>query len=313
MNGAESLVHTLLKSGVDTCFCNPGTSEMHFVAALDRVPGMRCVLGLFEGVVTGAADGYARMSGKPAATLLHCGPGLANGLANLHNARRAQSPIVNVVGDQATYHRPNDAPLTADTEGWARGASAWVRTATSSATVGADAAVAVQAARTHPGQIATLILPSDTSWDDGGIVAEALPVPPKPASDPAQIRNAAEILRRGVPTLIVLGGEAVRAEALEHAHRIATATGRETDRPGRQRPGLARSRPRPRRPHPICSETGGEGACRHAPRHPVRAAQAGDVLRLPEQAHDACSGGRRHPRACPHGPGCRRSARPPCR
>jgi acetolactate synthase I/II/III large subunit len=120
MNGAESLVHTLLRSGVDTCFCNPGTSEMHFVAALDRVPGMRCVLGLFEGVVTGAADGYARMSGKPAATLLHCGPGLANGLANLHNARRAQSPIVNVVGDQATYHRPNDAPLTADTEGWAR-------------------------------------------------------------------------------------------------------------------------------------------------------------------------------------------------
>ena len=175
MNGAESLVHTLLRSGVDTCFCNPGTSEMHFVAALDRVPGMRCVLGLFEGVVTGAADGYARMSGKPAATLLHCGPGLANGLANLHNARRAQTPIVNIVGDQATYHRPNDAPLTADTEGWARGASAWVRTATSSATVGADAAVAVQAARTHPGQIATLILPSDTSWDEGGIVADALP------------------------------------------------------------------------------------------------------------------------------------------
>ena len=110
MNGAESLVHSLLKSGVDTCFCNPGTSEMHFVAALDRVPGMRCILGLFEGVVTGSADGYARMSGKPAATLLHCGPGLANGLANLHNARRAQTPIVNIVGDQATYHRPNDAP-----------------------------------------------------------------------------------------------------------------------------------------------------------------------------------------------------------
>ena len=129
MNGAESLVHTLLKSGVDTCFSNPGTSEMHFVAALDRMPGMRCVLGLFEGVVTGAADGYARMAGRPAATLLHCGPGLANGLANLHNARRAQTPIVNIVGDQATYHRPLDAPLTADTEGWARGVSAWVRTA----------------------------------------------------------------------------------------------------------------------------------------------------------------------------------------
>ena len=225
MNGAESLVHSLLRSGVDTCFCNPGTSEMHFVAALDRVPGMRCVLGLFEGVVTGAADGYARMAGKPAATLLHCGPGLANGLANLHNARRAQSPIVNIVGDQATYHRPNDAPLTADTEGWARGASAWVRTATSSATVGADAAVAVQASRTHPGQIATLILPSDTSWDEGGVIADALPVPQKPPSDPAQIANAANILRRGQPTLIILGGEAVRAEALEAAQRIAAATG----------------------------------------------------------------------------------------
>src|SRR6201997_3031103 len=200
MNGAESLVHTLLASGVDTCFANPGTSEMHFVAALDRVPGMRCVLGLFEGVVTGAADGYARMAGKPAATLLHCGPGLANGLANLHNARRANPPIVNIPGDQATYHRPLDAPLTADTEGWARGVSAWVRPATSSATVGANAAVAVQAARTHPGQIATLILPSDTSWDEGGVIADPVPVPPTPQSDPAQIRNAAEILRRGLPT-----------------------------------------------------------------------------------------------------------------
>ena len=120
MNGAESLVHTLLECGVDTCFANPGTSEMHFVAALDRIPGMRCVLGLQENVVTGAADGYYRMAGKPAATLLHCGPGLANGLANLHNARRARSGIVNVVGDQATYHRPLDAPLTADAEGWAR-------------------------------------------------------------------------------------------------------------------------------------------------------------------------------------------------
>jgi acetolactate synthase-1/2/3 large subunit len=225
MNGAQALLRTLVDAGVTTCFTNPGTSEMHFVAALDRVPGMRCVLGLFEGVVTGAADGYARMSGKPAATLLHCGPGLANGLANLHNARRAQTPIVNIVGDQATYHRPNDAPLTADTEGWARGASAWVRTASSSATVGADAAVAVQAARTHPGQIATLILPSDTSWDEGGIIADPLPVPPKPQSDPAQICNAADILRRGQPTLIVLGGEAVSAPALENAHRIAAATG----------------------------------------------------------------------------------------
>src|ERR1700722_16607169 len=180
MNGAESLVHPLLASGVDTCFANPGTSEMHFVAALDRVKGMRCVLCLFEGVVTGAADGYSRIAGKPAATLLHCGPGLGNALANLHNGRRANTMMVNCVGDQATYHRPLDAPLTADTEGFARGVSGWVRTATHAKNVGADAAVAVQAARTSPGQIATLILPSDTCWDDGGVAGAPLPVPAPP-------------------------------------------------------------------------------------------------------------------------------------
>src|SRR5512142_967595 len=136
MNGARSLVETLLRSGVDTCFANPGTSEMHFVAALDQRAGMRCILGLQENVVTGAADGYYRITGTPAATLLHCGPGLANGLANLHNARRARSGIVNVVGDQATYHRPHDPPLTADAEGWARPVSTWVRTVASVQQVG---------------------------------------------------------------------------------------------------------------------------------------------------------------------------------
>ncbi|MEO9189871.1 MAG: acetolactate synthase large subunit, partial [Acetobacteraceae bacterium] len=225
MNGAESLVHTLLASSVDTCFANPGTSEMHFVAALDRVPGMRCILGLFEGVVTGAADGYARMAGRPAATLLHCGPGLANGLANLHNARRASTPIVNIAGDQATYHRPLDAPLTADTEGWARGVSGWVRTATSAATVGRDAAVAVQAARTAPGQIATLILPADTAWNDGGVVGGALPVPQRPRADPHQVQVAADVLRRGERTLILLGDGALTEPALALAHRIAAHTG----------------------------------------------------------------------------------------
>ncbi len=120
MNGAQFLVPTLLAGGIDTCFANPGTSEMHFVAALDPIPGMHCVLGLFKGLVSGAADSYARMAGKPAATLFHCGPGLTNALASLHTARRAASPIVNIVGDQATYHRPLDAPLIADTEGWAR-------------------------------------------------------------------------------------------------------------------------------------------------------------------------------------------------
>src|SRR6201984_834137 len=140
MNGAESLVGTLVASGIEVCFANPGTSEMHFVAALDRISGMRAILCLFEGVVTGAADGYGRMAEKPACTLLHCGPGLANGLSNLHNARRAATPIVNIVGDHATYHRPLDAPLTADTEGWARGVSGWVRTAMDVRTIGADAA-----------------------------------------------------------------------------------------------------------------------------------------------------------------------------
>src|SRR5438309_11643869 len=127
MNGAESLVRTLVGGGVNVCFANPGTSEMHFVAALDRVDGMRCVLGLFEGVVTGAADGYARMTGGPAATLLHLGPGLANGLANLHNARRARSPIVNIVGDHAVFHRAYDAPLTADIVAAATNVSGWIR------------------------------------------------------------------------------------------------------------------------------------------------------------------------------------------
>ena len=225
MNGAESLVHTLLACGVDTCFSNPGTSEMHFVAALDRIPGMRCVLGLFEGVVTGAADGYARMTDRPAATLLHCGPGLANGLANLHNARRARSPVVNLVGDQATYHRPFDAPLTADTEGWARPVSVWTRTATRAATVGSDCAVAVQAARTAPGGIATLILPSDTCWDEGGAVGTPLPVPAAPQASPDAVQVAVRVLRSGEPTLLLMGGAALRAEPLDTAGRILAATG----------------------------------------------------------------------------------------
>lgn len=225
MNGAESLVHTLLQCGVDTCFANPGTSEMHFVAALDRIPGMRCVLCLQENVVTGAADGYYRMTGKPAATLLHCGPGLANGLANLHNARRARSGIVNVVGDQATYHRPLDAPLTADTEGWARPVSAWVRTAQSSDKVGGDAAAAVQAARTAPGQIATLILPSDASWNDGGVVGAPLPIPVAPTVDPHAVQHTARVLREKKNVLLFLGGDAVCERAQKLAWRVASMTG----------------------------------------------------------------------------------------
>lgn len=226
MNGAHSLVHTLLASGVDTCFANPGTSEMHFVAALDQIPGMHCVLGLQENVVTGMADGYWRIARKPACTLLHCGPGLANGLANLHNARRAHAGIVNIVGDQATYHRQYDAPLTADTDSLARTVSHWVQCSNSAADVGRDAAAAVQAARTAPGQIASLILPSNASWDEGGVAAEALPVPEPVPVDPFAIDNAARVLRSaGRDTLILLAGAAVRGESQQWAWRIAQATG----------------------------------------------------------------------------------------
>lgn len=223
MNGARSLVETLLRSGVDTCFANPGTSEMHFVAALDQSAGMRCVLGLQENVVTGMADGYWRIAGKPACTLLHCGPGLANGLGNLHNARRARSGIVNIVGDQATYHRPFDAPLTADTEGLARTVSGWVRTTARAGLVGRDAAAAVQAARS--GQIATLILPSDASWDDGGAVADALDPLAPAAIDPYAVDRAVQALRSGKPVLLLLAGAAVQADGQALAWRIARATG----------------------------------------------------------------------------------------
>ncbi|KQT11185.1 acetolactate synthase large subunit [Ramlibacter sp. Leaf400] len=225
MNGARSLVETLRACGVDTCFANPGTSEMHFVAALDQASGMHCVLGLQENVVTGMADGYWRIAGRPACTLLHCGPGLANGLGNLHNARRARSGIVNIVGDQATWHRPFDPPLAADTEALARSVSAWVRTCTSAADVGRDAAAAVQAARTVPGQVATLVLPSDASWDEGGRVAAPLAVPPPPAVDGLAVENAARVLRSGRKVLLLLAGAAVLDEGQALAWRIARRTG----------------------------------------------------------------------------------------
>ena len=151
MNGAESLIRTLIAGGVETCFTNPGTSEMHIVGALDRVTEMRCVLGLFEGVVTGAADGYARMAEKPACTLLHLGPGLANGVANLHNASRAQVPIVNIVGQHAAYHLRYDTPLTSDIEAIARPYSKWLRTSSAASEIGRDAAEAIVAARTCAG------------------------------------------------------------------------------------------------------------------------------------------------------------------
>src|SRR5262245_24248358 len=225
MNGAESLVRTLVAGGIDVCFTNPGTSEMHFVAALDKVPGIRCVLGLFEGVVTGAADGYWRMADKPAATLLHLGPGLGNGLANLHNARKASSGIVNIVGEHATYHIKHDAPLTSDIEGIARPVSGWVRTSPSSRAVSADGAAAIAAARTAPGQVATLILPADTAWNEADGVAPVPAVAPAAPVSGEVIEHCAAALRTGEPAMIMLTGPAVRERGLALAGRIAIATG----------------------------------------------------------------------------------------
>lgn len=225
MNGAESLVRTLVAGGVNVSFSNPGTSEMHFVAALDRVEGMRCVLGLFEGVVTGAADGYGRMTGRPASTLLHLGPGLANGLANLHNANRAHTPIVNIIGDHATYHKRHDAPLTADIEALARPYSKWLRTSATATEVGSDGAEAIAASRSASGRIATLILPADTAWGEGGVVAPVpnIPLPPVPAD--ATVERAAVMLRADLPTGIILAGKALHGPGLVLAGRIAAGTG----------------------------------------------------------------------------------------
>jgi acetolactate synthase I/II/III large subunit len=225
MTGAQSLLQTLVNGGVEVCFTNPGTSEMHFIAAVDRVPGMRAVLGLFEGVCTGAADGYARMAGKPAATLLHLGPGLGNGFANLHNARRANSPMINIVGDHTTYHVRHDPPLATDIEAIVRGFSGWVRRSRAATDVPADAADALTAAMSPPGQVATLILPADCSWNES---REPMPGPPRPRPAPvesATIRWIAEVLRGKQPVTVLLSGSLLMEEGLRLAGRIARATG----------------------------------------------------------------------------------------
>lgn len=226
MNGAQALMKTLADAGIEVCFSNPGTSEMHFVAALDAEPRMRAVLALFEGVATGAADGYARMADKPAATLLHLGCGLGNGLANLHNARKGKVPVVNIVGDHATYHAQYDAQLQSDIETVARNVSPnFVRTSTTTAQLSRDAVDAIVAARGLPGQVATLILPADVSWGEGGV-----PCPPPPqmqlhAADDAVVQSIAVAIRSGGKTGLLLGGRALREPALLQAARIAQAHG----------------------------------------------------------------------------------------
>lgn len=223
MNGAQSLIATLTANGVDVCFANPGTSEMHFVAGLDSVPEMRGVLALFEGVATGAADGYARIAGKPAAVLLHLGPGLGNGLANLHNARRAHTPMVVVVGDHATYHKKYDAPLESDIDALAGTVSGWARRSARTGDVAADTADAIAASRA--GVVSTLILPADVSWSDGGRAPATIAPPQPPAVDGDAARAAVQALRSGEPAVLLIGGDATRTPGLSAAVRIAAATG----------------------------------------------------------------------------------------
>jgi len=223
--GAETLIETLVNCGVDLCFTNPGTSEMHLVAAIDKVPGMRPVLGLFEGVVTGAADGYARMTGKPAATLLHLGPGLANGIANLHNARRAGSSIVNIVGDHATYHQQYDAPLASDIDALAGTFSSWVRSAPDAASLAPLGAQAVSESLRSPGNISTLIVPADSAWDAARMAAKPLPRPDAPVVKAADIEAAAKALSSASKPAILIGGPAMFEEGLRIAGQIAKKTG----------------------------------------------------------------------------------------
>jgi acetolactate synthase-1/2/3 large subunit len=227
MIGAEALVRTLVASNLDVVFANPGTSEMHFVATLDAVPEMRGVLVLFEGAATGAADGYARMREAPAAALLHLGPGLGNGLANLHNARRSHSPVVAIIGDHATYHKQYDAPLESDIDTVARNVSRWIRRTMRPEDAGADAAAAVAAACGPPGQIATLILPADVSWSEGGSVAPPEPLMPRTAVRATTLEEVATALRSKENAALLLGGSALRERGLRAASSIAAATGAE--------------------------------------------------------------------------------------
>ncbi|MCX2928913.1 acetolactate synthase large subunit [Mycobacterium sp. CVI_P3] len=222
MNGARALITTLVDNGVQVCFANPGTSEMHFVAALDTVPQMRGVLTLFEGVATGAADGYARISGGPAAVLLHLGPGLGNGLANLHNARRAVVPLVVVVGDHATYHKKYDAPLESDIDSVAGTVSGWLRRSLEVTDVAADAAEAIASARIHR-HISTLILPADVSWDEGAAPLESAALQTDLAAVDASRAEAA--LRSGEPTVIMVGGDATDSAGLSAAVRLTQVSG----------------------------------------------------------------------------------------
>jgi acetolactate synthase-1/2/3 large subunit len=223
--GAISILETAADAGIEVCFANPGTTEMPLVAALDAVPRIRAVLSLFEGVCTGAADGYARLSGKPALTLLHLGPGFANGIANLHNARRARSPIVNLIGDQASWHLAADAPLTSDIHSLATPVSAWVRTAASAEAMPEDIADAIAVATGPPGKIATYILPADYQAEETTSTAPARRQA-DPSVPPGNVESVAKRLRAaGQDGLLLLGGRGLSERGLRAAARISESTG----------------------------------------------------------------------------------------
>lgn len=225
MNGAESMLESLINNGVEVCFSNPGTSEMHMVSAMGKSSGMRAVLGLFEGVCTGAADGYGRMAGKPACTLLHLGPGLSNGSANLHNAHKGRSPVINLIGDHATYHKKYDAPLTSDIEGLAKPVSHWVHTSTDAHALPKDAAEATRIANMGPGKIATLIVPADCAWNESSDPENQLPPTEIPKVGDAVIDKASDLLSNGKNTVLLMNNLALSEKGLELADKIAQKTG----------------------------------------------------------------------------------------
>lgn len=227
MIGAESLMRTLVAGGTDTAFVNPGTSEMHLVQAIDAVPEVRSVLSLFEGVCSGAADGFGRMTGRPAMTLFHLGSGLGNAVANLHNARRARTPLINLVGEHATYHIKYDAPLTSDIAGIAGPVSNWVHTPQSPGSMGQAGVDALQAAQAGGGQVATLIVPADCAWgpSDGPGTPLALPVLPEVSDD--EVEAAVNAIKAGTRVVLLLGAKALDERGIVAAQRIADATGAE--------------------------------------------------------------------------------------
>ena len=223
--GAERMLLAACAAGAEVCFANPGTTEMPLVAALDAVPGVRAVLGLFEGVCTGAADGYGRMTGKPALTLLHLGPGFANGIANLHNARRARTPIVNIVGDHASWHLEYDAPLTSDIHSLARPVSGWVRTVECSADIERDTLDAFQASLKAPGSISTLVFPVDFQQHPAGRqVDHAAPLPVARSVQETRVDSVAQVLKAGKSVVFLLGGGALSERGQRAASRIGAGT-----------------------------------------------------------------------------------------